>query len=81
MPLLKLANELLQSIVQHLDSLKDINAFCQTNHRLYALLNTYLYHQEINRFGSSALLWAARYGHVATAKVFVAEVRQQYNMN
>ena len=73
MPLLKLANELLQSVVQHLNSLKDINAFCQTNKMLYALLNTYLYLQEIHRFGSSALLWAARYGHVAIAEALIKE--------
>ena len=43
MALLKLANELLLSIAEALESEIDINAFAQLNRRYILLLNPYLY--------------------------------------
>src|SRR5947207_13617146 len=68
MPLLDVANELLLCISEKLESESDVNAFTRTNHRLYYLLNTYLYRRHAQKFGSTALLWAARYGREATAQ-------------
>ncbi|MCJ1385017.1 hypothetical protein MMC17_008135 [Xylographa soralifera] len=70
--LLDLPNECLQSIAEFLKSERDINAFAQTNDRLYSLLNTYLYRHNVH-FGSLALLWAASRGQDATAKKLLAE--------
>ncbi|KAF2176950.1 hypothetical protein K469DRAFT_605193 [Zopfia rhizophila CBS 207.26] len=66
MPLLNIANELLLCISDNLESERDINAFIQANRRLHRLLINYLYRYNIQRSGSSALLWAARYGQEAT---------------
>ncbi|RYP27107.1 hypothetical protein DL767_007804 [Monosporascus sp. MG133] len=52
---------------------RDINAFAQANRRLYRLLNTYLYHYNIRRSGSSALLWAAQHGQEATAQKLLGQ--------
>ena len=41
--LLGLANELLLSIADSLDSERSINSIARTNRRLYLLLNDYLY--------------------------------------
>jgi hypothetical protein len=71
MPLLTLPNELLQNISERLSSERDINSFAQANHRLYRLLNGYLYRRHVQQSGSSTLLWAARYGHKATAKMLL----------
>lgn len=70
--LLDLPNECLQCIAEFLKSEKDINAFAQTNHRLYDVLNTYLYRRNV-QLGSSALLWAASRGKDATAQILLAE--------
>ena len=51
MPLLDLANELLQYISENLESERDINAFARINHRLYSLLNPYLYRRNIQFVG------------------------------
>jgi ankyrin repeat protein len=71
MPLLDLANELLQFVAENLELERDINAFTQTNRRLYNLLNTYLYSNNIRQFRSLALLWTARYGHEAVVKLLL----------
>jgi ankyrin repeat protein len=71
MPLLDLANELLQFIAENLELERDINAFTQTNRRLYNLLNTYLYSNNVRQFRSLALLWTARYGHEAVVKLLL----------
>ncbi|PWY83426.1 hypothetical protein BO70DRAFT_395872 [Aspergillus heteromorphus CBS 117.55] len=68
MTLLALANELLLLIAETLESEKDINAVVQTNHRLYALLNPYLYQHNRRHSGSSALRWAATAGQVSTVR-------------
>ena len=73
MQLLNLANELLQSIADCLEVQRDINAFTQTNRQLHTLLNPYLYQHNIQRFGSSALLWAAKHGQEATAQILLAQ--------
>jgi ankyrin repeat protein len=73
MPLLDLPNELLQDISEHLESERDINAVAQANRRLYPLLDNYLYRYNVQQSGSSALLWAARYGQEATAQKLMRE--------
>ena len=62
MPLLDLLNELLRDISEHLESERYINAVAQANHRLYRLLDSYLYRYNVQESGSSALLWTARHG-------------------
>ena len=61
-----LANELLISIAENLCLERDINAFAQTDRRLYRLLNKYLYHHNVRHGESSALLWASEQGRVET---------------
>ena len=73
MPLLDLANELLYCIAENLESERDVNAFAQAKRRLYRLLNSYLYRYNIQRSGSSALLWAAQHGQEATARRLLEE--------
>jgi ankyrin repeat protein len=73
MPLLDLANELLCCISENLELEKDINAFAQANHRLYRLVNNYLYRHHIQHSGSVALLWAAYHGKEATARRLLEE--------
>src|SRR4051794_16325897 len=73
MPLLDLADELLQFIAEILELERDISAFARTNHRLYNLLNTYLYRHNVRQLGSSALLWTAIHGQEATAQKLLEE--------
>jgi hypothetical protein len=73
MPLLNLPNELLQNISENLESERDINVIAQANCRLYCLLDSYLYRYNVQRSGSSALLWAARHGQEATARKLLRE--------
>src|SRR6266487_1473576 len=73
MALLDLANELLHAIAENLGLEKDINAFALTNRRLYSLLNSYLYRRNVQQFGSSALLWAAKNGQEGTAQRLLVE--------
>jgi hypothetical protein len=53
--LLVLANELLLSIADSLNSERSINAFARTNRRLYLLLNDFLYKHNVTKGESSAL--------------------------
>jgi hypothetical protein len=53
--LLALANELLLSITNFLNSKYSINAFAYTNRRLYLFLNDFLYKYNIIEGKSSAL--------------------------
>jgi hypothetical protein len=73
MPLLNLLNELLQVILEYLESWRDINAVAQANRRLYRLLHSYLYRYNVQRSKRSALLWAARHGQEATAQKSLKE--------
>jgi ankyrin repeat protein len=73
MLLLDLPNELLQSLAEALELERHINAFTQTNRRLYNLLNTYLYRHNVHQLGSSALLWAAERGQKATVQKLLKE--------
>ncbi|OKO99220.1 Ankyrin-1 [Penicillium subrubescens] len=68
MSLLGLPNELLLMIAEQMSSSKDINAMAQADRFTYALLNKYLYDQNIRKSGSSALLWAAKHGQLGTAQ-------------
>lgn len=69
MPLLNLPNEIILMIAESLEAECEINALVQTNRHLYALLNLYLYRLNIQKNGSSALLWAAQHGQDMTATV------------
>src|SRR5204862_3383637 len=73
MPLLDISNELLLCISENLESERDINALTRTNRHLYSLLNAYLYRRNVQKFGSSALLWAAAVGQELTAQRLLRE--------
>jgi ankyrin repeat protein len=73
MPLIDLANELILFVAENLSTLSDLNGFAQTSKRLYFLLNDYLYRIDVQRDGSSALLWAAEHGLEKTAELSLAE--------
>ena len=73
MSLLSWPDELLQLIVQHLESERDLNCFAQTSRRHYNLLNDNLYRYHIQRGESSALLWAAYHGREGTARILLRE--------
>ena len=51
MPLLDLANELLQSISECLELARDVNGFTRTGRDLYILLNPYLYRHNVTHYG------------------------------
>lgn len=68
MSLQLLPDELLLLIVSGVERDIDINSLVQTNRRLYAVLNSYLYQYNIRYFKSSALHWAAIRGRLETAK-------------
>lgn len=59
MSLLDLPNELLLSIAGNLRCESGINALVCTNHRLYCVLDAYLYQYYIQTSNHSALPWAA----------------------
>jgi ankyrin repeat protein len=73
MPLLDLANEVLLFVVQGLELVRDINAFSQSNRRLQALLNRYLYRFDIEQFSAEGLLWAVTRGNEKTVQTYLAE--------
>lgn len=73
MPLLDLANEVLLFVVQGLESVRDINAFSQSNRRLHVLLNRYLYRFDIEQFSAEGLLWAITRGNDKTVQAYLAE--------
>lgn len=73
--ILRLPNELLQSIAENLQSTWHVNALVRTSTRLYSLLNSFLYRYDMQKCGSSALLWAATHGKAATALNHEADVQ------
>jgi hypothetical protein len=72
--LLALANELLLSIADSLQSERSINAFARTNRRLYLLINDFLYKHNVTKSESSALLSAAITGQSDSATKSIAQV-------
>ncbi|KAJ5589383.1 hypothetical protein N7537_012061 [Penicillium hordei] len=71
-----LPTELLLSIAESLPNQKDLSAFTQTTKRTYTVLQPYLYKNNIQNHGTSALLWAAKNGHtVLTQKMLDAGAR------
>ncbi|CAI7656274.1 unnamed protein product [Penicillium crustosum] len=71
-----LPTELLLTIAESLPGQKDISAFTQTTKRTYSVLQLYLYKNNIQNHGTSALLWAAKNGHtVLTQKMLDAGAR------
>ncbi|KAH6675964.1 hypothetical protein B0J14DRAFT_587730 [Halenospora varia] len=73
MSLPKLPYELLLSITELLDPLRDINALVRTNKRLYRYLNDYLYRLDVQATGGSVLMWAAKRGSKRSAWLSLAE--------
>jgi hypothetical protein len=57
-----LSIDLLQLIAEELPSEGDLNAFARSGRDLCHVVNPILYHRNIERNGSSALLWAATMG-------------------
>jgi hypothetical protein len=72
--LIALANELLLSIAELLDSECSINALARTNRRLYLAINDYLYRHNVTKSESSALFWAATRGQSGGAAKSIAQV-------
>ncbi|KAJ5502738.1 hypothetical protein N7463_005612 [Penicillium fimorum] len=71
MGLLRLPNEILLAIADHLMSLVDINAFAQTNHRCYAVLNRQLYVYATKEANNPGFLWAVESGRSKTVQYFL----------
>ncbi|CAI7649704.1 unnamed protein product [Penicillium glandicola] len=71
MALLRLPNEILLAIADHLRSLNDINAFAQTNHRCYAVLNRQLYVYAITETDKPGFLWAVENDRSKTLQNFL----------
>lgn len=73
MALLKLPDELLDSIVKDLasdyHSHPDLHALTRTSRRLYSIANSRLYIHNAKYKGSSALLWASKRGQERTARL------------
>jgi ankyrin repeat protein len=70
--LLDLLSELFLVLVTFLERERDVNSICQTNKRLYALLNPYLYRRN-SRTSSSVLVWVSQLGREATARNSIQE--------
>jgi len=66
--MLHLSNELLLEIVEALESDADINAFAQSNRRLYNLANTYLYRHNVQECQSSGIRGAAQRGQITAVE-------------
>lgn len=73
MPLPDLPPELLLTIGNLLDWLRDINAMVRVNKRLYSHLNYYLYSVDVRTTGGSALVWAAKRELKRTAWLSLSE--------
>lgn len=71
--LLDLPNELLLRIAAFSHGESDLNALVQTNRRLYALLNSYLYRRNAEEGGGLALRWAAAQNRERTALLALSE--------
>lgn len=67
-PLLDFPDEILLIIGDHLASERDLNAFHQTNKRLYRILNGYLYRSNALHHEGHALFWAISHDEPATAR-------------
>ncbi|KAJ5951331.1 uncharacterized protein N7479_009744 [Penicillium vulpinum] len=63
-----LPTEILLSVAQYLPTQKNFSAFVRTTRRTYTVLQTYLYKNNINNHGSTALIWAAKHGYTTLAK-------------
>jgi hypothetical protein len=70
--LVSLPSELLLLIAAKVQHQRDLNALAQTCRRLYGILNETLYQLNVRQYGSSALVWAARNGLVATVRQCLA---------
>jgi ankyrin repeat protein len=73
MSLLDLPNELLCQIVEDLPTEKDIFSIARASKRLYHLTIALLYRFNAEHSKSSALLWAATHGQLATAEKALKE--------
>jgi hypothetical protein len=69
MSLMQLPNELLLMIAEEIKDRWTLGALARTNMRLYHLCNGILYDYNARFGNSSALLWAALTGNLATAKL------------
>lgn len=66
--LVSLPTELLLTVAESLPNQKDLSDFVQTTKRTYTVLQPYLYKNNIQNHGTSALLWAAKHGHTTLTK-------------
>lgn len=78
MSLNDLSHEVHLLIAGHLPALKDVNAWCQVNHRYHDELTAHLYHQDaknavtIPNYPRSALYWSVENKQPGTMKLAVA---------
>ncbi|KAL2870544.1 ankyrin repeat domain-containing protein [Aspergillus lucknowensis] len=68
MELLALPNDVLLLIAEAVDAQADLSRLTRTNRDLYCLLSDFLYRNNIRKFGSSAMFWAAEEGRIDTMR-------------
>ncbi|KAL5338393.1 ankyrin repeat-containing domain protein [Aspergillus crustosus] len=61
-----LPTELLLAISEGITTEADLNTLTQLNRRLYNLLNSFLYRNHVQKYGSKTVLWAAEHGQKRT---------------
>ncbi|KKK13226.1 hypothetical protein ARAM_000553 [Aspergillus rambellii] len=66
-----LPNDLLLIIAECTEAQRDLSALTRCNHRLHHLLCNLLYTNNIRRFGSSGLVWAAVHGRLSVVQRMV----------
>ncbi|RDW68874.1 ankyrin repeat domain-containing protein [Aspergillus mulundensis] len=66
MSIIRLPNELVQIIIQHITTDRDIYAFIRANRKLFSFGKHLLYRNNARNNNSSCLIWAATYGKVDT---------------
>lgn len=73
MSLLKLPNEILKSIWDHLVLRHQQNSLIQSSHQLHSVLNVYLYRDAVQRDPLRVSRWAAKHGREDTLEKLVRE--------
>ncbi|KNG88865.1 hypothetical protein ANOM_003718 [Aspergillus nomiae NRRL 13137] len=64
----ELPHEILLLIIEELETERDISVFTQLNGFFYKTFAPYLYQHNVSESNSSALIYAARYGRLSTAR-------------
>jgi hypothetical protein len=80
MSFLDLPIDLLYEISEHILSVRDLNAFVRTSRQLHQIFNHHLYRDDVEYYGSSALLRAAARGNIDTLNVYFREQIEPFDM-